>query len=603
MQGAPERWGVLPDTGITMNGRFFQKAGLLAATALTGMALAGAAPARADDAGAQISSIEKQIRTLQGQLNSMKHSLTRRDADVRAAREAAAAANRQAMSISQRSTNSFGQPLAPQPLSAPPGYNVNIAGAGTIPKYGPYVYVDGVPTPVLYAGPKLQRSQFQLGGVRVTLGGFISADGIVRSRNETLDTASNFNNGIPYPSSPNYHTPEFRESARQSRIALQVQGNPDSVTTLSAYYEADFQGAGSSSNSAESNSYVLRQRQIYATYARKDLDFYVMGGQAYSLLTMNRIGITLLQEDTPLTIDSQYLPGFVWTRSPGLRFVKGFDHDKFDLGLSFETPQASYFTGGNGTGSLAGTVDATNAGSGTLNPVVTYSDDIAPDVIVKGTADPGWGHYEAFGIARFLHDRSSVVGNGRNNTALAGGGGAGAILPVIPGRLEFQGNILAGEGIGRYGSAQLPDATFSQSGTPRPLPEVIAMVGVVSHPVARVDLYAYVGTEQITHRKSFREGSRGYGYGSPLYNNTGCNIEQPLPATGGSLALPCTANTSGVVNGTLGGWWRFLRGDFGTMQTGVEYSYTRKTAFEGIGGSPKTDINMIFFSFRYLPFQ
>ena len=589
-----------------MSTRVFANGGLLAATALTGIlcgSLLDATQARADDPGSQIGSIEKQIRALQGQLNSMKRSLTKRDADVRAAREEAAAANRQAMSVSQRATNGFGQPLAPQPLSAPPGYNVNIAGAGTIPKYGPYVYVDGVPTPVLYAGPKLKQGQFQLGGVRVTLGGFIAAESVARSRNETLDIGSNFNNSIPYPSSPNYHTPEFRESARQSRIAMLVEGNPDSVTNLSAYYEADFLGSGSGSNSQESNSYVLRQRQIYATYARKDLDFYVLGGQTWSLLTMDKLGITPRQENIPLTIDAQYVPGFVWTRNAGLRFVKGFDNDKFDLGLSFESPQASYFTGGNGTGSLAGTVDATNTGSGTLNPDTSYSDDIAPDVILKGTSDPGWGHYEAFGIARFLHDRSSVVGNGRNNTVLAGGGGAGVILPVIPGKLEFQGNTLIGEGIGRYGSAQLPDATFSQSGTPLPLPEVIAMVGVVSHPAPRFDLYAYVGTEQITHRESFVENKKGYGYGSPLYSNAGCNIEQPIPASGGSLALPCAANTSGVVQGTVGGWWRFLKGDYGTMESGVQYSYTRKTAFEGVGGSPKTDINMVYFSFRYLPFQ
>ncbi len=572
----------------------------MAATALTGAAMAGTAPARADDTGAQISSIEKQIRQLQGELGHMKHSLVQRDADVRAARAEAAAANRQAMSVSDRRTNALGQPLAPQALSAPPGYSVNLAGSGTIPKYGPYVYVDGVPTPVLYPGPALHKGQFELAGIRITLGGFIAAESVARSRNETLDIGSNFNNSIPYASSPNYHTPEFRESARQSRISLLAEGDPDSVTKLSAYYEADFLGSGSGSNSTESNSYVLRDRQLYATYARKDWDFYVLGGQAWSLLTMNKVGITPRLEDVPLTIDAQYVPGFAWTRNAQLRFVKGFDNDRFDLGLSFESPQASYFTGGNGTGSLDGTVDATNTGSGTLNPDTSYSDDIAPDVILKGTADPGWGHYEAFGLARFLHDRTTVVGNGDNHTVLAGGGGAGAILPVIKGRLDLQGNVLVGEGIGRYGSVGLPDATFSRTGAPLPLPEVIAMVGLVAHPVKSIDLYSYVGTEQITHREAYTEGKKGYGYGSPLYSNVGCNTEQPIAST---LAAPCTANTSGVVQGTIGGWWRFLRGDFGTMQTGIQYSYTRKTAFEGVGGSPKTDENMVYLSFRYLPFQ
>ena len=586
-----------------MSNRFFSKGGLLAATALTGIlcgSVACATQARAQDDGSQIGSIERQIRTLQNQLNSMKRGLARRDADVRAAREEAAAANRQAMSISERQTNALGQPMAPQPLTAPPGFRVDVAGAGTIPKYGQYVYVDGVPTPVLSAGPALKKGQFQLGAVRVTLGGFIAAETVARSRNETQDIGSNFNNSLPYASSPNYHTPEFHETGRQSRLSILAEGHPDSVTALSAYYEADFIGSGSGSNSVESNSYVLRQRQVYATYTRKDWDFYLTGGQMWSLLTTNKVGITQRQELTPLTIDAQYVPGFAWTRNAGIRIVKGFDNDLVDVGLSFENPEASYFTGGNGTGSLSGTVLANNAGGGTFNPDTTYSDDIAPDVIAKVTADPGWGHYEVFGLARFLHDRTSVVGNGANNTVLAGGGGAGVILPLLKGKLDLQGNVLAGEGIGRYGSAQLPDATFSQTGAPVPLPEVIALVGLVGHPVKSVDLYGYVGTEQITQRKSFTEAGKGYGYGSPLYNNKGCNIEQPISAT---LALPCTANTSGVVQGTVGAWWRFLKGDFGTMQTGAQYSYTRKTAFGGVGGSPSTDDNMLFFSFRYLPFQ
>ena len=585
-----------------MRTRSFAKGGLLAATAFTGMVSASLAgtPARADDPGSQIGSIEKQIRALQGQLNSMKHSLAKRDADIRAARAEAAAANRQAMSISERQTNGLGQPLAPQPLSAPPGYQVNVAGAGTIPKYGPYVYVNGVPTPVMYAGPKLKQGQFQLGGVRVTLGGFIAAEAVARSRNETSGIGSDFNGGLPYASSPNYHTPEFHETGRQSRLSILAEGHPDSVTNLSAYYETDFLGSGTSSNNRESNSYVLRQRQVYATYARKDMDFYVSGGQMWSLLTTNKIGITQRQELTPLTIDAQYVPGFIWARQAGIRFVKGFDNDLVDLGLSFEDPEANYFTGGNGTGSLDGSVLSSNAGGSVYNATTTYSVNVAPDVIAKATLDPGWGHYEVFGIARFLRDRTSVTGGGANNTVLAGGGGGDVILPVIKGKLDLQGNILAGEGIGRYGSAQLPDATFSQSGAPLPLPEIIAMVGLVGHPVKSVDLYGYAGTEQITQSRSFTQKGKGYGYGSPLYNNKGCNIEQPISAT---LAIPCTANTSGVIQGTVGAWWRFLKGDYGTMQAGAQYSYTRKEAFSGAGGSPKTDDNMLFFSFRYLPFQ
>jgi TolA-binding protein len=566
---------------------------LLAATALCGTVHAGVA--RADDTGAQIGSIEKQIRALQSQLSHMKHDLATRNEEVRAARQEAAEASRTARENDARMAgyaerfNQYNGRLAA--LSAPPGLTPN-----TLPKGSPYVNVDG--TPYKTRGPALKQGQFQVGGVRVTLGGFIEAAGIYRSRNETADIASSFNTGIPFPNSANYHQSEFRGSARQSRLSILAEGTPNDHTRLSAYYEMDFNSAGASSNSNESNSYTFRERQLYATYERSDWDFYVMGGQAWSLLTMNKAGIKLRQEDTPLTIDAQYVPGFVWTRNVGLRIVKGFMHDKFDLGLAVESPESTYSVPGTNypTGTTINTSNPGLQGNGsTFSSGQTYSTEYAPDVIVKGTADPGWGHYELFGIARFLHDRVSVVGSGASHTRLAGGGGAGMILPLIKGKLDLQASFLAGEGIGRYGSAQLADATTGIDGSPEPLPEVMALAGLIWHPTKMLDFYSYVGTEQVTHREDFRIGRNGFGYGNPLYSNAGCDIELS--------AATCTGNTSGIVQGTIGGWWRFLKGDFGTLQSGVQYSYTKRAVWSGVGGNPTTDNNIVMFSFRYLPFQ
>ena len=64
----------------------------------------------------------------------------------------------------------------------------------------------------------------------------------------------------------------------------------------------------------------------------------------------------------------------------------------------------------------------------------------------------------------------------------------------------------------------------------------------------------------------------------------------------------------------VGGWWRFLHGPYGTMEIGPAWEYIRRTAFQGtsvatVGKTmvdtnvtPKTDENVILFSFRYLPF-
>ena len=172
-----------------------------------------------------------------------------------------------------------------------------------------------------------------LRGVKIKVGGYIEAASIYRSRNETADVGSNYNTGIPVQSNPNHEISEFRESARQSRLTLLVTGNPDDQTVLAGYFETDFLGAAVTSNSAESNSYTPRLRQAYATYDRSDWGFEFLGGQAWSLVTMNKVGITPRQENIPLTIDAQYTVGFNWLRNPQLRAVKRYDNG-LTLGFS-----------------------------------------------------------------------------------------------------------------------------------------------------------------------------------------------------------------------------------------------------------------------------
>ncbi len=79
--------------------------------------------------------------------------------------------------------------------------------------------------------------QIIAGGVRVTLGGFIEAATIFRTRNEESDIGSSYNTGIPFENSPGWHQDEFRGSARQSRISLLVQGDVDPETHLTSYIE------------------------------------------------------------------------------------------------------------------------------------------------------------------------------------------------------------------------------------------------------------------------------------------------------------------------------------------------------------------------------
>jgi hypothetical protein len=538
-----------------------------------------ATPARAADPTDQLLEIQKQISALQAELARVK-----RDLAAQSAKERATAAQIE----KERAAQAKAVPVVAPTPQVPPGYMLVPATPNTLTTA--QVAPPFAPQP---EGPKLGKGQFRVGDVTITLGGFIELAGLYRSRNEVADIPTAWN-GIPLSFLPQAHQGEFRMTARQSRFNVLAEGNIDDAQKLSAFVETDFLSAAPTANSVESNSYNPRLRQAYAAYDNSDWGLHVLAGQAWTLLTQNKIGITPRQENIPLTIEHQLVPGFTWARQPQLRVAKDFDDQKLWIAASLENPQTSFSTPTTTTTFNGQTITTTLPGGNFFAPNVLYSDNIAPDLIAKVAYDPGWGHYEAYGVLRVMSDRVSFLGGGSNNNSIAGGGGASMILPLIPGKLDFQASVLAGVGISRYGTSLLPDATVGPSGQVVPLPEVQALIGLVGHPIPSVDLYSYIGTEQIQAKFSTVNGIN-FGYGNPNFSNAGCSIELSTAT--------CTADTSGITQGTLGAWWRFYQGNFGTAQVGAQYSYTRRAIFRGVGGAPTTDENIVMLSLRYFPFQ
>ena len=443
------------------------------------------------------------------------------------------------------------------------------------------------------AEAKPEAKKEEGGGVKVKVGGFIELAAIYRSRNETADVGSTYNGSpnaqstFPYPSNPNYKIPEFRGTARQSRLSLLISGDADKNTDLAAYFEADFLGSGTTSNSVESNSYVPRLRQAYATYARSDWGAYFLFGQAWSLLTMDKKDITPREENIPMTIDAQYTVGFNWDRNPQIRAVKEWDSG-FSLGLSLESPQAIIVADATPNPNCTTALCYNNPGGSLMNSGTTYTTDLAPDIIVKGTLDRRYGHFELYGLARFFNDN---VG-GANYTVASGGVGGSTILPLIPNKkLDFQASFLWGTGIGRYGSAQLADATILPNGQIQPLPGLDWLLGLVGRPSDKWDLYLYGGQEEILNSASYGK----FGYGNPIVDTKDCFA--------GGVYTACKADTQRVWQAQLGGWWKWYQGKAGMMETGLSYSYLHKLAFAGNAGTPSTNDNIVMLSFRYYPFQ
>lgn len=434
----------------------------------------------------------------------------------------------------------------------------------------------------------------QTGPLTLTFGGFTELAIIYRNRNQSADVGSDFNTGIPFYDNANSQVSEFRESARQSRFSLLAQGESFDGLKPEAYMETDFLSAGVTSNSRESNSYTLRMRVFYGRM-QTDYGLDVVAGQSWSLATLYKDGLYVRDENVPLSIDAQYVAGFNWSRNPQLRVVEHFSK-AFSLGLSLESPQTVTSNGINASGLPTGStfppssVDYQNSGdsAGLENSTTTYTTDIAPDVIVKAAFDPGFGHYEVYGLGRWF--RSSID---RQSDAVSGGGiGAGMILPVVPKLLSFQVSGLAGRGIGRYGSAQLPDVTMKPTGELAPIKEYEALIGLILTPTDRLSIYGYAGREQES-ATYYTVGTATYGYGAPEFDNAGCY----------ALSGTCVGNTRSISEATAGFWWKYYQGRLGNLQFGMQGEYLQRDAFAGVGGAPEGNMFVGMASFRYYPYQ
>ena len=446
--------------------------------------------------------------------------------------------------------------------------------------------------------------------VKVTLGGFIEAASIYRDKYAGSDINSGWglsSGGFPFPNSPNYHMDEFRETARQSRLSLLAEGQED-YASLAAYFEMDFLGGGSgtSGNSKESNSYNPRIRHLYMTYDTKDSGWHFLAGQEWSLLTMNKTGIIPRQENIPLTIDAQYVPGFTWTRNPQIRIVKDFG-GMFWAGLSAESPQAIISTGGlaapsskspvfsNYSYGLLNSNSAVYDVSGTVNSnePSSLSLDQYPDIIGKVAFDPGFGHYEAYGIARFFTDRTYINGSRGDNTTVGSGVGAAVLLPLAPKLLDFQASFLAGQGIGRYGSAQFSDVVINPiTGRLDPINETEILLGLVAHPTDRLSIFGYAGEEKESGKDVYLYKGTTAGFGAAAF------AASPLLTVEGSTASTSNLQASAVEQATIGFWYDFYKGRFGMMRFGLSEAYTRLSIFN----LPSETMNTVMASFRYYPF-
>lgn len=632
---------------------------------------------------AEIEELRQTLQSQQEQLQLLKEELARRDRQIDATREAAAAANSRATEASVKASEAVTTSAAARAAS------VAISNSSVVNAAGDPVMAQQAAD---RNDPKSKPTEdgpgsIRFKGISLTPGGFIAAETVYRNRATSGDIATPFT-GVPFGASGLAHVSENAFSGRQSRASLLAQTKIGS-TMATAYYEADFLGAGTTSNNRQTNSYVFRQRQLYAQ-AAFDNGFILTGGQMWSLATETKKGMLNREENLPQMIDPNYVVGFTWARQYGFRLVKDLGN-KLALGLSIEGPQATI--GGRGfssvttinsaaapgviltTGATSATsgnffINAPGAGGGLYNAfdAAGYTVNKAPDLIFKATLDPGFGHYEVFGIASFFRDRlypCGVVGTNAgdtvkpaipttlgcgsstpfvvsgfgamNSSATGGGVGASAAFRLFRKHVDLGLKAVGGDGIARYGGAQLADATARPDGSLALIRTAHGLARIEVHPTPKLDLYGYWGLEY-----AWRAGYSGYdavtitkttaipattttvaipattttkittngigGYGNYAANNSGCASEGvPVNDFNPSSGSNCAGDIRLIQEATLGFWYKFYQGPKGRFQFGVQYSYLAKDAWSGTGGvpsggvaiSPKGLDNMVWTSFRY----
>ena len=308
-----------------------------------------------------------------------------------------------------------------------------------------------------------------------------------------------------------------------------------------------------------------------------------------------------LQELRPGGEEGNFVVGFTWTRERAVRVTQNFNNRVW-VGFALEDPESTYaaaFVPPN----VMGLNTSPNAATGVnlLPFLANYSNGqsttLAPDLVAKIAYEPGWGHFEVKALGRLFRDRiaATATTSGRTNTTGGYGVGFGALMPFAGKRLELSLEGLAGQGIGRYGTAGFPDVTLDPTtGEMRPLRQARLMGGLVYHHGSRLDLFAYGGNEYTERRAFLSPTGTAAGYGSPLVSYASCTNEVALNA--------CHGDNRNIYEGMIGYWYRLYRGEFGWIVYGNQVTYVHRSLWSGIGNTPDGRNVVVYSTLRfYLP--
>jgi hypothetical protein len=451
----------------------------------------------------------------------------------------------------------------------------------------------------------------RIGKMEFKPGGFLDFAAVIRGTNVGSGLPTTFGN-IPFNNTIFAHISETRLTAQNSRLSLKAHG-VFGANDITGYVEMDFLGNSANNVFVTSNSNTDRMRLYWVDLRHGKWEF--LGGQSWSWLTPNRVGLSPDPKDVFYTLneDTNYQVGLTWTRAAQFR-VAYHPNEHWGLGVALENPEQFV-----GTNSPNGTtiVHYPFAFNALLTPQFDAANNSAtpnlhPDIIPKVAYDTD------FGGGRHFHAEVAGLITTKKITNLD------LVPPLFPwtshtatgANVEFAGNVdlfkklklvasgFYGQGGGRYIFGLGPDVVVEANPTAKDLELHLVtsgsgIVGFEAPVTSKTTLAAYYGGAYFD-RNAFLDTSAPAGLNPVICTPGSAPSLQPCIGFGGG-------NSTNLDNRELQeatfDWIQTLWSDrnYGKLQFMTQFSYLTRSPWFIPNGAPKNAHTVMgYIDLRYI---
>ena len=512
------------------------------------------------------STLEKELRALQAALAQQQEQIRRQQKEIENLQGQLAAGLTRAGDI---------EPGSAQVVDAVLHVPVNEVAAGT-------VAVPGGPLEQGSAAPEKESPlSFSIGNVQFTPAGTIDFTSVFRTTDIGSGVGTTFGS-VPFNNTGAGQLSEDRLTAQNSKVILKLKSK-FGENDIKGYFETDFLGNDASNVFVTNNAHTYRLRLYWMDLRHGKWE--VMGGQTWSWLTPNRVGLAPDTSDlfNGMGVDSNSMAGLTWTRAAELR-VAYHPNEQWAFGVAIENPEQYTGTGEVVFPAAYNTALGTQLNAGTI----TTTPNLHPDVIPKVTYDTEIGEHHFHAEAVGLVTSVKVVPNpatGVSSTATGGGGSVNLNLEVVK-KVRLIANTFYSDGGGRYIGGLGPGAVVRPNGD-----------------VSLVHAGSGIGGVEVATLPNDTFGayySAGYFQRNFFADTTSTAATKPIIGFGGPGS---SSSANRAIQEATFDWihtfWKNPK--YGALQTLTQYSYLTRSPWFVAANTPKNaHTSMVYADFRYV---